>query len=148
MATRSFIAMENESGFKSVYAHWDGGFSGVGATLHAHYQDPKKIAALIENGDISELGSEIGEKHDFEDRTHPEWTKFYGRDRGDDGNNTQAYQADTLSELRQIAKGSGCEYLYIYRMDGNWYFSKLSYKGDSWSKLMPLSEDLVKRHEA
>ena len=96
MGTRSTIALEYADGtVEQVYCHWDGYLSHNGAILQEHYSDPFKLRDLIDQGDISSLGKEIGEKHAFsqfelraeEVQAYKEltenWTTFYARDRGE-----------------------------------------------------------------
>ena len=99
MATRSTIAIEFADGtVGQVYCHWDGYLQHNGKILLNSYTDPFKVRELIDNGDISILGSEIGVKHPFENPASfgtPEYdaykeqygnmTKFYMRDRGEKG---------------------------------------------------------------
>ena len=97
MATRSTIALEFADGtVGQVYCHWDGYLSNNGKILLNHYMDPMKVRELIDNGQISSLGEEIGVKHPFENTAmygtpayeaykeqYGKMTKFYGRDRGE-----------------------------------------------------------------
>jgi len=86
MATRSNIAYKTAEGkIRSVYCHWDGYPEHNGKILMDHYTDQAKIEALIELGSISSLGTELGEKQDFDDRStqKDEWTLAYHRDRGE-----------------------------------------------------------------
>ena len=98
MGTRSTIALEFADGtVEQVYCHWDGYLSHNGQILQKHYSDPFVLQKLIDLGDISSLGKEIGEKHAFsqfelraeEVQAYKEltenWTTFYGRDRGETG---------------------------------------------------------------
>lgn len=68
MSTRSAIILKNLTtpGYTGVYCHSDGYPEGVGAMLLAHYTDPRKVEAIVALGDLSVLGEEIGEKHDFD----------------------------------------------------------------------------------
>ena len=68
----------------SIYSHFDGYPSGVGATLKKYYTKLSKIKQLIELGNISSLRKKIGTQHDFDSRPHDE-TNAYGRDRGEEG---------------------------------------------------------------
>lgn len=84
MATRSNIGKKLPDGsIRYIYCHFDGYESGVGATLKEHYLDEKKVDALLDLGSLSSLGSEIGEKHDFNKEVNPNWCRAYGRERGD-----------------------------------------------------------------
>ena len=130
MATRSTIAIAREDGtVAKVYCHWDGYLDNNGRILQEHYQDPFKVQRLIDNGAISSLKPEIGEKHDFDwyfkKDTIPQdmkdiyenlWTCFYARDRGED---LVKHSFKDYAEYRKEAQFE--EYNYILRRDGNWY---------------------------
>lgn len=113
MATRAIIARRNGDGsFHAIYSHWDGYPNGVGATLAEHYTDQGKIDALIDLGNISSLGRDIGEKHDFYAPTDERVTTAYGRDRGDIG--TGAVFFSKLRQLRSYARRADAEWLYVW----------------------------------
>jgi hypothetical protein len=112
MATRSSIAYKTAEGkVVAIYSHWDGYPAGVGATLLEHYQAAYKIGKLVQMGDISSLGAEIGEKQDFDDRStqKDEWTLFYGRDRGETGVDPREYET-----IADWIAGVGQEYNYLW----------------------------------
>jgi hypothetical protein len=131
MATRSTIALEFADGtIQQVYCHWDGYLSNNGKILQEHYSDPFKLRSLIDLGDISSLGPEIGDKHDFENphkygtdeyfaeqTRRREFTTFYGRDRGETGCEARRYTnyADYLRNAQFE------EYNYILTTYGKWY---------------------------
>ncbi len=131
MATRSTIALEYADGtVDKVYCHWDGYLDHNGKILFENYTDPFKVQSLMELGDISSLGPEIGEKHDFdiqakygtpeyeaEQRARQGITTFYGRDRGEEG--TEAKRFKDYADYRANAQFE--EYNYILRRDGKWY---------------------------
>ena len=121
MATRSTIALEYANGqVDQVYCHWDGYLDNNGKLLRDNYQDPFKVQMLMDLGDISSLGSEVGSKHDFDDRSDD--TTFYGRDRGETG--TEAKRFANFEDYK--ANHQYEEYEYILRADGNWYVSQYS----------------------
>lgn len=116
MATRSNIAMCYPDGsVRSVYAHWDGYPSGVGKTLLDHYSDEDKLIALLDLGDISSLGPEIGLRNSFE-RPDPYFTVFYGRDRGEENTSAKTYTDVDDFLTRSI---SCVDYVYLYD-GGKW----------------------------
>jgi len=130
MATRSTIALEYADGtVGQVYCHWDGYLEHNGKILQQHYQDPFKLRELLDLGDISSLGIEIGEKHAFsqfelraeEVQAYKEltenWTTFYGRDRGETGVSQKMFKSfeDYKANFQHE------EYAYILRKDGKWY---------------------------
>jgi hypothetical protein len=85
MATRSRIGIELEDGaIRSIYCHWDGYPSGVGATLTVHYTQREKVLELISLGDISSLDAEVSPNgpHSF-DKPQAGVTVAYHRDRGE-----------------------------------------------------------------
>ncbi len=131
MATRSTIALEYADGtVDKIYCHWDGYLDNNGVILFNNYKDPFKVQRLMDLGDVSSLGPDIGDKHDF-DCPHkygtPEYqqrqddkrevTTFYGRDRGETGTGAQRYK--DFADYRKNAQFE--EYNYILRRDGNWY---------------------------
>ena len=98
MGTRSTIALEYADGtVGQVYCHWDGYLENNGMILYKHYVDPFKTRELLDLGDISSLGKNIGEQHPFSphfdegsklayDTAQAQGaTTFYGRDRGETG---------------------------------------------------------------
>ncbi len=131
MATRSTIALEFADGtVGKVYCHWDGYLDNNGKLLLNNYSDPFKLRDLIDLGDISSLGPNIGDKHEFDipfKYGSPEYeaeserrrniTTFYGRDRGETG--TEAVYYKDYADYRANAQFE--EYNYILRKDGNWY---------------------------
>ena len=130
MATRSTIALEFADGSVSqVYCHWDGYLDHNGRILENHYSDPFKLQKLIDEGDLSSLGDEIGEKHSFDwynnDVAQYErygksglWCTFYRRDRAEE--RVDARHFKDFEEY--VKKGQREEYDYILRKDGKWYF--------------------------
>jgi hypothetical protein len=130
MATRSAIGfVEYDGSVTAVYCHWDGYLEGVGATLVKHYNDTYKVLDLLEQGDISSLGEEIGVKHPFAghmadmsnqayEDAYGKMTTFYSRDRGE---NCPAQDFVNAKAFRSHYKH--CEYFYLY--DGKeWSYAK------------------------
>lgn len=132
MATRSTIAIELADGkVKQVYCHWDGYLDHNGKLLVENYDTPEKIEALLAHGDISSLGTCVGERHPFDtydksklsaedlalaERAEAEgWTLYYGRDRGEEGTKARVYK--NYAEYRNKAQFE--EYNYCFR-NGAW----------------------------
>jgi hypothetical protein len=143
MATRSTIALEFADGtVQQVYCHSDGYLSFNGKILQKHYSDPFKLRELIDLGDMSSLGPEIGVQHSF-DNPHKygtaeyfaeqvrlrDFTTFYGRDRGE--TDVEARRFKNYEDYRQSAQFE--EYNYILRRDGKWY---VEYHDDSEFRLL------------
>jgi hypothetical protein len=123
MGTRSAIGIEHQNGkIEAVYCHWDGYLSNNGRILLDHY-DRDKTLALVALGDLSSLRPEIGEKHDFDDRsdTYRGWCKFYGRDRGE-----TEVDSKTFNNVSDFIKnfGGSAEYYYVLRLSGIWQVSQ------------------------
>ena len=127
MGTRSTIALEFADGtVGQVYCHWDGYLEHNGQILAEHYSDPFKLRELIDLGDLSSLGTQIGHAHPFsphgskEDEALYEHAKdqgyctFYGRDRG------ETCPAKTFKDYADyVANHQYEEYEYILRcVDG------------------------------
>jgi hypothetical protein len=92
-----------------------------------HYNDQEKIEALLELGDLSKLGSMLGEKHDFDDSLKDECTA-YGRDRGE--SNTEKHFCNNKEELIVSARSYGVAYTYLFE-DETWYV----FMNKQWQKL-------------
>ena len=157
MSTRSMIAVMHGDKAKAVYCHWDGYVAHNGYILQTQY-DSVKANKLVSMGDLSSLGADIGEAHDF-GRTMTDDMyadiggevscakdcTFYGRDRGEEGTGYRTFQ--TLNDMLEAAEGSWCEYAYILK--GNeWYYTKRTVveQGEElvsiWAPLEFLSEAL------
>jgi len=125
MGTRSMIAQITDNAtIKAVYCHWDGYLEHNGRILNDFYQDRSRVAELLEQGDMSSLGAQIGEKHDFNECIDAqEWKDtrctFYKRDRGED--NVDAREFTTTDELLEYFEESWCEFLYIQDFEGGWH---------------------------
>ena len=111
MGTRSTIALEFADGtVEQVYCHWDGYLAHNGQILFQYYSDPFKLRDLIDLGDLSSLGRNLGNGHPFskfglkeEDPDFDQmmalckqaeeegWTTFYGRDRGETGADKKSF---------------------------------------------------------
>jgi len=125
MSTRSLIGRENADGsVRYVYCHFDGYPTGVGATLLAHYAEPAKLDQLLDLGDLSSLGEEIGEQHPFDRSSLPteqrdrfrNWTTAYARDRGD-ADCAAAVAEDVAAAFGAV---SWAQFFYLFRVDGVW----------------------------
>jgi hypothetical protein len=106
MSTRSSIALEYADGtVESVYCHFDGYLEHNGKLLFQHWRDSFKLEQLINHGDLSSLGQELGQKHsirnpyawgtdDFLDwkNKYAKWSKFYGRDNQEDDCQKKSYR--------------------------------------------------------
>jgi hypothetical protein len=122
MGTQGTIALERSDGTVAmIYSHWDNYLDGTGMILNQHYTTPLKIQALLDLGNISSLGSELGEAHDFDEHfsgsdPRRNWTTAYGRDRGE--TDTEASIFDSYAHYCRDADWA--EYNYLFR-NGVWY---------------------------
>jgi hypothetical protein len=107
MGTRSAIAVTHGDNIKAIYCHNDGYLSHNGDILENYY-DSVQANNLVALGDISSLGTDIGD------------TVFYGRDRGEENCEFETFSSEKeyISEMNHM----GCEYYYLMR-DGVWYVS-------------------------
>ena len=145
MGTRSTIALEFADGtVEQVYCHWDGYLEHNGKILFENYSDPFKLRDLIDQGAISSLGINIGEKHPFS--PHGEGnaaaydaavkagaTTFYGRDRSETGVSAKKFKNFTDYVLNHAYE----EYEYILRnVEGKatWFVAEHS------NRYVPLAE--------
>jgi hypothetical protein len=149
MGTRSRIGVMHGNKCKSVYCHWDGYLEHNGVILQEHY-DSAKANHLVAMGDMSSLGSKIGEQHAFSYHELPadevesfktatkDMCTFYGRDRGEEG--TDFKVAHTFAEFLEQVDNCGGEYYYVME-DGKWYCGSM--EGEFKGRLVLLSEALA-----
>ena len=140
MSTRSAIGIKHGDRIKAVYCHYDGYLEYVGRILNDYYQSSVKVNKLISLGDMSCIGADIGEKHEFDrrseyldDNTARECT-FYGRDRGEENVEFKSFASE--NEFVEYYEGCGCEFFYLYD-HGVWYCS-------TGNEFTPLHEELAK----
>ena len=111
MATRSTIAIRTEDGIKAIYAHWDGYIEHNGRILREQYKTAEQVNALVELGDISQLGLDL------------DLTVAYGRDKGDAMTDVEPQTFESIAEWVEYFAGSYCEFYYLF--DGqDWIVSK------------------------
>jgi hypothetical protein len=120
MGTRSRIGVMHGDVLKSVYCQWDGYLDHNGRILLNHY-DSAKANHLVALGDLSSLDINVeipeGVEHTF-DNPAKGITSFYGRDRGESGNEF-AVDHDFESFMKRV-DDSSAEYYYIMK-DGEWF---------------------------
>lgn len=128
MATRSSISIRNADGsYTGIYCQYDGYLSGVGHTLEQHYTDEDRIRQLMALGNLSSLGAEIGERHEFDNphrysdpgyqewqNRYGNWCTAYGRDRGE-RNQAARRRATLVALLSELSQ----EYDYLWD-EGRW----------------------------
>ena len=118
MGTRSFIIQQyhraKQTHYRGIYCHWDGYPSNNGKILQQHYSKPTKLSCLIGLGDISSLQPLVER-----DRTGKPHTIAYHRDRVEGRAPTSAAESAHLPRLLQVARESGCEYVYLF--DGEYW---------------------------
>jgi hypothetical protein len=116
MATRSLIGKLNSDGTVTcIYCHWDGYPSHNGVLLQEYWDTPFKVDQLLALGDLSSLGSEIGEQQDFNGSRNRDWCMAYGRDR-----NQSNTGAKTVSREDFFGDGDYIDYFYLYNEDFEW----------------------------
>jgi hypothetical protein len=116
MATRSLIGKLNSDGTVTcIYCHWDGYPSHNGVLLQEYWDTPFKVDQLLALGDLSSLGSEIGEQQDFNGFRNRDWCMAYGRDR-----NQSNTGAKTVSREDFFGDGDYIDYFYLYNEDFEW----------------------------
>lgn len=139
MGTRSMIAFDNGDEVYAIYCHWDGYLEYNGKVLLEHYNDLEKVEELMDLGNISSLGPDIGVKHPFSqfDTTlsTEEYGKLYrnmccayGRDR--DEKDQEAKVFATLDEACKHYEWSA----FYYMFDGLKWFYRESLD-DNWKEL-------------
>jgi hypothetical protein len=134
MATRSTIAYEAADGsIKSIYCHYDGYISHNGVILQKHYNSIERVTALVSLGNLSVLNPILKptEEHSFDNR-QTDVCVFYGRDRGESGQEPKTYR--NLEFYRLSANME--EYNYLFK-DGAWHLLS----GRYWFLLSTISTE-------
>jgi len=127
---------------RSIYCHYDGYLQGgVGEDLQTHYQNESKVDALLDLGNLSGIGKEIGEKQDFYDfpNQNPNWCLAYGRDR-----NEKNQEATIVESEEAYLKYGDYPYIYLYK-NGEWSFKDMNQ--DRYSGLQTISSALNIKEE-
>ena len=112
---------------ESIYCHFDGYPEGVGAILDEHYADPAKLDALLALGDLSQLGAELGEPHNFDTHRGSDVCLFYGRDRDE-------HNVESVTHPYGDWPDYGQEFDYLLTATG-WVYRESAYgkpSGDPW----------------
>lgn len=116
MATRSYIGIRNlDASVDYIYCHYDGYPSHNGVILTQHYDTYDKVKKLLELGDLSILGEEVGEQQDFNNRStyNRKWCLAYGRDRGEENVSVKNGDFDKLISDQSVD--------YVYVFDGDYW---------------------------
>jgi hypothetical protein len=95
-----------------------------------HYQDELKVKNLMELGDLSSLGAELGVQHPFEEQSD-EYCTAYERDRGE--RNVQAKTIKGKKNLLEASGYVGIEHIYLF-INGHWSWLRVN-GGTRWRKL-------------
>lgn len=137
----------------TIYCHWDGYPSNNGKLLLENWMSAKKVRALMALGDLSSLGSIIGEKHSFDNHggynydkktgkswqdencgANKGWCCAYGRDRGE----TDVYSKDFMTLNALFANIGWADYVYLYDVKHHkWFYTEIY--GDKAMTLKPLT---------
>lgn len=105
MGTRSRIAIRNaDNTYLSVYCHWDGYPSHVGAMLQKHYETEDKIRALLAGGDFSSLKNSVAD------------IEYFSKRRNEDLSPAQT--SPDLDALCGLTQDTGGEWLYVFTPAG------------------------------
>lgn len=160
MSTNSTIGIEYPSGvIDVVYCHFDGypidgaAMWGVGWLLYQHYQDVRKIKALIRLGHLRELKPEIGCKHpelpndpgkrETHERKFGHMVTAYHRDVARPWKESHWHRYRTRAAYRA---SENLEWNYLYNLaEGQWYVARGWYDEDV-SPLVPLTPLVLFRY--
>lgn len=119
MSTKSRIGIENQDGTTtSIYCHFDGYISGVGAVLQKHYTNRSKVEQLIALGSISYIAENLNPtgEHSF---AQPEKgvVVAYHRDRDEEfDQKTNQSVSDLFNCIYQTSE----ELIYCFTKDDIW----------------------------
>lgn len=138
MSTHSTITIQHpDNSYDSVYCHWDGYLEWNGQLLYAFYNTSEKVQELINYGDMSALGMNIGEQIDGRSfdlkRVTNFQCEFYARDRG---------ETTHIAHGNNINKIAAQDYNYVFdEKDGVWYVYR-----DNIKDMKPLKDALIEQY--
>ena len=124
MSTRSTIAMVTKRGdIDAIFCHWDGYPEYVGKILDTRYVTEKRVAKLMDMGDLESLGKTLAK------------CRFHRRDFGCAEEDTRKETHKSLSEAvaAMDAELGLREYLYLFA-DMRWMVRALD--GDGFYRLL------------
>lgn len=136
-ATHCIITKEYLGFVRFVRCHVNGEPDRAGATLYCYYNTDLRIDQLLTEGDLIDLGSDIGQKRSIKNQQLDvsDDCLFRGRDAGEA--DCGARIGDSLEDVFRAFKEYRAKYLYVWRK-GEWLTS--SYPQLHW--LEKLSEKL------
>lgn len=130
MGTLAAIGIQNADGtVTGVSCHYDGYLDHVGKILFENYNTEEKVRELLSHGNMSSLGCVVGEKHDFDDNNY-DVTRYYGRDRGEEGQEPRTF-TNSYEFVNEIC----ASYSYLFDI-GQWFVV------DGLEEMMSLKEAL------
>lgn len=147
MSTRSRIAVEYMDGsVESIYCHFDGYLDGVGRKLYFNYRCKDKVKQLIKLGDISALGSHIGERVDGEvmENYNRDQVIAYSRDKGENVVMTKSKSYKDINSQLDRCFNSGEEYFYVFRVsECKWYYAEYLEENGPYGYRLPVLKKLT-----
>ena len=120
MSTRARIGITQPQGtVRSIYTHWGGAPADHGPILLTHYASLPRVLDLLELGNLSVLGPDIGEWHGFDlhavDDRFARWCLAYGRDRGDP--HEIALVDGCVESFIETCRSCRADYAYLWSTD-------------------------------
>lgn len=145
MSTRSYIGKQEGDTVRFIHCHWDGYPSYNGKILLNHYQDENKVNQLLELGNLSHLGKEIGNKKTMiAPKTLEDWDVLaqeeedrknqcisYSRDNDEPIENVGAKTITFKYIIERVTRKNdswdewGGEWFYLWK-NGKWFVSKIA----------------------
>ena len=116
MSTRARFGITQPQGsVRSIYTHWGGAPGDHGLILLTHYAALPRVLDLLELGNPSVLGPDIGERHGFEQRSVDDrftrWCLACGRDRVDP--HVQALVDGSAESFIETCRICSTDYAYL-----------------------------------
>lgn len=109
MSTRARIGIKlDDGGIVSIYSHWDGYPSALGATLAERYIDKNQVVDLIEGGNVSTVMS----WHDWDGNLAEKEFVLYYRERGDE--DVDSHYSENLDDYLDLTRSSWGEFAYLF----------------------------------
>ena len=131
MATRSYIGVEVE-GIDAVSCFYDGypqGPYGVGSVLFEHYPSAPRVRELVNQGNVTSLGPEIGSKvdpdHYLKNHGYEQQALFFARDWELPLSENAPVRFATRGEFAAYLSDTDARYAYLYTLEDGWLVGRV-----------------------
>ncbi|NPB00706.1 MAG: hypothetical protein GXO10_04965 [Crenarchaeota archaeon] len=118
MSTRGYIGYYDPKRDRYVGSYCHFGIDNLPEYLLKYYNTFELAKKLVDGGDMSYVGKEIGHKHDF-NKPNWNWTLYYHRDRGEPWEATKPKTFLSIIDFADFATRYNVVYVFA---GGSWHY--------------------------